>query len=175
MNRNDGARQFAVAMVLTAIAVGLLTGWANAQPTTQETVSDTEWRRQTEARLQQLEQENRELRKQVGTVAETQQAVMKDAESRGFLTIEGGQPRLTTPDFFDVNKYASEGDFPGSFRIPGTKTSFQIGGFVQVDAIFDSDRIGNTDSFVVNTIPTGDTGGGAGNTNFSVRQTRLFL
>jgi hypothetical protein len=71
-------------MVLTAIAVGLLTGWANAQPTTQETVSDTEWRRQTEARLQQLEQENRELRKQVGTVAETQQAVMKDAESRGF-------------------------------------------------------------------------------------------
>ena len=25
--------------------------------------------------------------------------------SRGILTIEGGQPRLTTPDFFDVNNY----------------------------------------------------------------------
>src|SRR6476661_1029778 len=176
MNRNDGARQFAVAMVLTAIAVGLLTGWANAQPTTQETVSDTEWRRQTEARLQQLEQENRELRKQVGTVAETQQAVMKDAESRGFLSLEGGQPRLTTPDFFDVNKFASEGDFPGSFLIPGTKTSFQIGGFVQLDTIFDTKPIGNEDAFVVNTIPTRGGGDeGSGDTNFSIRQTRLFL
>jgi DcaP outer membrane protein len=176
MNRHDGARQFAVGMVLTAIAVGLLTGWANAQPTTQETVSDTEWRRQTEARLQQLEQENRELRKQVGTVAETQQAVMKDAESRGFLTLEGGQPRLTTPDFFDVNKFASEGDFPGSFLIPGTKTSFQIGGFVQLDTIFDTKPIGNEDAFVVNTIPTRGGGDeGSGDTNFSIRQTRLFL
>ena len=74
---------------------------------------------------------------------------MKDAEARGVLTLEGGQPRLTTPDFFDMNKYAAEGDFPGSIRLPGTKTSFQIGGFVQLDAITDSDRIGNKDQFVV--------------------------
>src|SRR6266550_6478925 len=100
---------------------------------------------------------------------------MKDAESRGMLTLEGGQPRLTTPDFFDVNKYASEGDFPGSFLIPGTKTSFQIGGFVQFDAIFDGDRIDNKDAFVVSSIPTGGAKTGAGDTNFSIRQTRLFL
>jgi hypothetical protein len=164
-----------VALLLLALGVVPIRVWGQDQPTTQNAVGDAEWRRQIEARMQQLEQENAELRKQVGTVAETQQAVMKDAESRGILTLEGGQPRLTTPDFFDVNKYASEGDFPGSFRIPGTKTSFQIGGFVQLDTIFDSDRIGNEDAFVVNTIPTSGVGEAAGDTNFSIRQTRLFL
>src|SRR5437764_8186143 len=136
---------------------------------------DAAWRRQMDQRMQQLERENSELRKQVGDVAQTQAAVMKDAQSQGMLTLEGGQPRLTTPDFFDVNKFAAEGDFPGSVRIPGTKTSFQIGGYVQLDAIFDTDRIGNKDSFVVSSIPTGGEKTGAGSTNFSVRQTRLFL
>jgi hypothetical protein len=151
----------------------------NPQPATSPvgaSVDEAEWRRRMETRMQQMEQENAQLRKQVGDVSETQQAVMKDAQERGILTLEGGQPRLTTPDFFDVNKYVSEGDFPGSFLIPGTKTSFQIGGFVQLDAIFDGDAIGNDDAFVVSSIPTGGTGNlAAGNTNFSVRQTRLFL
>jgi hypothetical protein len=156
---------------------------AQEQPTTAGVTRDTTaspqdeaaWRQRMEARMQQLEQENARLREQVDDVAETQQAVMKDAQERGILSLEGGQPRLTTPDFFDINKYASEGDFPGSFRIPGTKTSFQIGGYVQLDAIFDGDRIGNDDAFVVSSIPTGETTLGAGNSNFSVRQTRLFL
>jgi hypothetical protein len=111
----------------------------------------------------------------VGQVRDTQQAVIKDAESRGLLSFESGGPRLTTPDFFDVNKYVSEGDFPGSFLIPGTKTSLQLGGFVQLDAIFDSDRIDNDDAFVVSAIPTGGEKTGAGNSNFNIRQTRLFL
>jgi hypothetical protein len=159
--------------ILFALPAGVR---AQNQPTTQGAgLDDAEWRRQTEARVQRLEDENAALRKQVGDVARTQQAVMQDAQSRGLLTVEGGQPRLTTPDFFDINKYAAEGDFPGSVRIPGTKTSFQIGGYVQADAIFDADRIGNKDAFVVSTIPTGGTKTGAGDTNFSIRQTRLFL
>jgi hypothetical protein len=136
---------------------------------------EAEWRRQMEARVRQLEQENVQLREQVGDVAKTQQSVMKDAQSRGLLTVEGGEPRLTTPDFSDVNKFAAQGDFPGSVKIPGTKTSFQIGGYVQLDAIFDADRIGNKDAFVVSSIPTGGEKTGAGSTNFSIRQTRLFL
>lgn len=126
-----------------------------------------------EARMQQLEQENRELRQRLGQVADTQQAVMKDAQERGLLTLEGGSPRLTTPETFDVKKYAAEGDFPGSIRIPGTSVSIQVGGFVQLDAITDSNAIGSKDSFVVSSIPTdAET---AGQTNFSVRQTRLFV
>ena len=174
MNREKWAKRLGTA---TLLMLSILPECSRAQvePTTRDSTADPDWRRQMERRMEQLEAENHELRQRVTTVAETQQAVMKDAQERGILSIEGGQPRLTTPDFFDVNKYASEGDFPGSFRIPGTKTSFQIGGFVQVDALFDADRIGDKDAFVVNTIPTGDTGGGSGNTNFSVRQTRLFL
>jgi hypothetical protein len=148
---------------------------AQGQPAAPAAADDAEWRRRVEARLQQLEQENAQLRSQVGEIANTQQAVMKDAESRGLLSVEGGLPRLTTPDFFDVNKYASEGDFPGSLRIPGTNTSVQIGGYVQLDSIFDADRIGNKDSFVVSSIPTGGEKTGSGSTNFSIRQTRIFL
>ena len=146
-----------------------------SQPAPQPAADEAEWRRQMESRLNQLERENAELRDQVGAVADTQRAVMRDAQSRGLLTVEGGEPRLTTPDFFDINKYAAEGNFPGSVRIPGTNTSFQIGGYVQADGIFDADRIGNKDAFVVSSIPTGGDKTGAGDTNFSIRQTRLFL
>jgi hypothetical protein len=167
-------------MIAVAAGTCLLTrtAFAQNQPATAPApaVSDAEWRRQMEARMAQLEAENTQLRTRVNDVSAVQKSVMEDAESRGVLSWTTGQPRLTTPDFFDVNKYASEGDFPGSFRIPGTKTSFQIGGYVQLDAIFDGDKIGNNDAFVVSSIPTdGDGNEGAGNTNFSVRQTRLFL
>jgi hypothetical protein len=161
--------------LLTAVFLLPLTNAAQGQPVP-GSPADAQWQREMEARMQRLEQENLELRKSLGQVAETQQAVIKDAQARGILTLEGGQPRLTTPDFFDVNKYVSEGDFPGSFLIPGTKTSLQLGGFVQLDAIFDGDRIGDKDAFVVSTIPTGSgSRAGAGDTNFNIRQTRLFL
>ena len=171
-------RYWHLTMIAVAAATALLTepAFAQDQPATVPAVDDAEWRRQMETRLGQLERENAALRAQVTDVSVTQQAVMKDAESRGVLSWSTGQPRLTTPDFFDVNKYAAEGDFPGSFKIPGTNTSFQIGGYVQLDAIFDGDKIGNNDAFVVSSIPTeGEGNAGAGNTNFSVRQSRLFL
>ena len=142
------------------------------------------WKRQTEQRLADLEKtltqkdaEIERLRHQVDNVAETQAAVRKDAETRGLWLPFSADPaaadETTTPPFFDVNKFAAKGDFPGSIRIPGSKTSVQIGGFAQVDSIFDFDRIGSPDSFVTNTIPTDIEG--AGQTNFSVRQTRLFI
>src|SRR5688500_11120815 len=111
-----GARQIGAALAV-ALALGAGAPAARAQDdpaAAQPSVTDAEWRRQMDARVQQLERENEALRKAVGEVRETQQAVIKDAESRGWLSLEAGQPRLTTPDFFDVNKYVSEGDFPGS-------------------------------------------------------------
>src|SRR3954471_4636560 len=134
--------------------------------------TDAEWRQQVESRMSQLEKENAELRKQVGAVSDTQQAALKDAEARGLISF-GTRPDQTTPDFFDLNKYTAKGDFPGSIRIPDTNISFQIGGFVQVDALSDFRRVGSRDSFIVRTIPTDASG--SGETNFSARQTRLFL
>src|SRR3954470_3107873 len=146
-----------VGALLLACPAGALAqanaGAPNA-PTTSPSDGSADWRQRTEARLQQLEKENAELRGKVDRVADTQAAVMKDAQERGFLTLQAGVPRLTTPDFFDVNKYSAQGDFPGSIRLGGTNTSFQIGGYVQLDTIVDSDRIGNKDSFVISSIPT---------------------
>jgi DcaP outer membrane protein len=172
MRHRQLTRWVSVAFVLASVSTGAR---GQTQPAAGGAVDDAEWRRQMEARLRQLEQENAQLKTQVGDVARRQDAAIKEAVDRGLATVEGGLPRLTTPDFFDVNKYAAEGDFPGSIRIPGTKTSFQIGGFVQLDTIFDADRIGNKDAFVVSSIPTGGEKTGAGDTNLSIRQTRLFL
>ena len=168
----SGARAAAILPALLAVFPAI--GAAQPQPATQSATGDddAEWRRQMEARMQQLERENRELRQQVGQVAETQQAVIRDAQQRGTFTLDR-RPEQTTPDFFDLNKYAAEGDFPGSIRLPGTSTSIQIGGFAQLDMIFDFDRIGSRDNFIPRTIPTDI--GGAGETNFSARQTRLFV
>src|SRR6185503_3901282 len=90
-----------------ALALAIMPCFAMGQdqPATRPAMTDAEWRREMESRMQQLEQENRELKQTVGQVAETQQAVMKDAQERGILTVEGGQPRLTQPDWFDINKY----------------------------------------------------------------------
>ena len=132
---------------------------------------DAAWRQQVERRMQALEQENASLRKQIGKVADTQQAVLNDAASRG-LTLSP-RPRRTTPPAFDTLKYVAEGDFPGSIAIPGTNISIQVGGFVQLDAIYDNNVIGSEDSFIVSSIPTiGET---AGHTSFSVRQSRIFV
>ena len=166
MRHRRATRWVSVAVVLAGVSAGAR---GQTQPAAGGAVDDAEWRRQMEARLRQLEQENAQLKTQVGDVARRQDAAIKEAVDRGLATVEGGLPRLTTPDFFDVNKYAAEGDFPGSVRIPGTKTSFQIGGFVQLDAIVDSDRIGNKDAFVVSSIPTGDGTGGGDRTGAGTR------
>jgi len=167
------AKAIGVFIVATECAATNL--FAQATPTNQQAASDAEWKQRMESRMEALEAENKDLRQHVRQVNDTQQAVMKDAQSRGWLTLEGGEPRLTTPDFFDVNKYSAVGDFPGSVRVAGTNTSFQLGGYVQLDAIVDSDRISSRDNFVVNTIQTGGAKTGAGTTNLSVRQSRLFL
>src|SRR6185436_12491012 len=85
----------------------------------------------------------------------------------------GPRKGQVTPPEFDTLKYVAEGDFPGSISIPGTNISIQIGGFVQLDAITDSNTIGSKDSFIVSSIPTVNES--AGQTNFSARQTRLFI
>jgi hypothetical protein len=126
-----------------------------------------------EQRMEALERENVSLRQEVGRVSQTKQAVMDDAARQGELFTLSPRPVQTIPDTFDVHKYVAEGNFPGSIVIPGTNISLQVGGFVQLDAITDTNRIGSKDSFVVSSIPT--SGEAAGQTNFSIRQTRLFV
>ncbi len=89
------------------------------------------------------------------------------------LFVPDSSTEQITPPSFDTNKFIAEGNFPGSIFFPSTKTTLQVGGFVQLDAITDNNNIGSKDSFIVSSIPTGPQS--AGQTTFSVRQTRLFF
>ena len=54
------------------------------------------------------------------------------------------------PEAADV---VSVGEFPGSFRIPGTDAALKIGGQVRVTAVESLDAIGTDDRFVTSSIP----------------------
>ena len=54
------------------------------------------------------------------------------------------------PEAADV---VSVGDFPGSFRIPGTDAALKIGGRVQMTLVHSFDAIGTDDRFVTSSIP----------------------
>ncbi len=70
----------------------------------------------------------------------------------------------------------AESDWPGSFSLFGSKTRFAIGGFAQLDVIYDDNAIGAPCQFITATIPTdGGTpaGGSEGRTSFCVNTSRL--
>jgi hypothetical protein len=175
MRKQTGGRRGRAVYLAAIVAAGVIStaAWGQ-QDAAKSAADDAAWRRQIEERMQALEKENADLRRELGRVAETRAAVAKDAALRErWLSIDPRAGDSVTPKDFDTRKYIAEGDFPGSIRIPGTNVSLQVGGFVQVDAITDSNAIGSKDSFIVSSIPT--SGATAGQTNFSVRQTRLFI
>ncbi len=64
--------------------------------------------------------------------------------------------------------------YHGFFRLPGTQTILKIGGYFKTDFIYDLKPAGNTDSFIVSSIPI-PTVVGVNNATVSVRPTRLSL
>jgi hypothetical protein len=53
----------------------------------------------------------------------------------------------------EADALVSAGDFPGSFRIPGTDAALKIGGQVRVTLVESFDAIGTDDRFVTSSIP----------------------
>ena len=64
--------------------------------------------------------------------------------------------------------------YHGFFKLPGTQTILKIGGYFKTDFIYDLKPAGNTDSFIVSSIPI-PTVVGVNNATVSVRPTRLSL
>ena len=63
----------------------------------------------------------------------------------------------------EADTVVSAGDFPGSFRIPGTDAALKIGGQVRVTLVESFDAIGTADRFVTSSIPVrGTAEAGAG-------------
>jgi len=66
------------------------------------------------------------------------------------------------------------GDFPGSYKLPGSNTSFKVGGYVKLDAIYDIDQKGGDASGGVTTVPDNTTVDlNTGHFQMSTRQTRV--
>lgn len=71
----------------------------------------------------------------------------------------------------------TSGVFPKSILIPGTETSFSIGGYLKADFIQDFDAMGNADQFKVASIPIDGSAAAAGGpqTTIHARESRLNL
>lgn len=67
----------------------------------------------------------------------------------------------------------SAGSTPGRYKLPGTETEVEIGGYVKTDFIFDTDEKSG-DLFVTENITTSDAGDDAG-FDAHARQSRLFV
>jgi hypothetical protein len=87
------------------------------------------------------------------------------------VLVPSAQPLPSYVTEQEANTFVTAGSFPGSYKIPGTNTSFRWGGLVHLDAMYDFDPIVSTDDFVTSTIPVpGEQGQ---NANFTARWTRL--
>jgi hypothetical protein len=64
-------------------------------------------------------------------------------------------------------------NFPGFFRLPGTRTFLKIGGYFKTDFIYDGKPAGNPESFIPSSFPVGQPG--VNNTIVSIRPTRMNL
>ena len=75
---------------------------------------------------------------------------------------------------FPDEAIVTTGEFDGSIRIPGTKVSVRIGGFVRADVIHDIDSLGFADVVSHPTIPLDDSpASGRSQTRFSARNSRI--
>lgn len=107
-----------------------------------------------------------ERRTQAPTAPDTpaQQAKIESLE-RKVGDLERAQEETKT-------RTVTAGDFPGSFKLPGTDLSVKIGGYVKADLIHDFDDIGSEDLFVTSTINTSGNKR-QGRTRLHARQSRL--
>ncbi len=107
---------------------------------------------------------------QPGAVADITDAdglVVQPSQFRIGDMAKGGPPE----EYFAPAQAVTAGDFPGSIKLPGTDTSFKIGGYAKLDVIHDFDDIGSEDLFVTSAINVD--GDRNGRTRLHARQSRL--
>ncbi|MEN8259512.1 MAG: DcaP family trimeric outer membrane transporter [Pseudomonadota bacterium] len=82
----------------------------------------------------------------------------------------------------DQPKPVTVGDIKGAYKIPGTDTSLAVGGYVKLDAIYNSVSVGgsggsnNADYFLVaSSIPVGDRDAEDDQVTFHARESRFWL
>jgi hypothetical protein len=111
-----------------------------------------------DANLEQLRAQMLEMQRQIERLERQQvEGQQQEAEARETL----------------ASNVVTGGDTPGSFKVPGTDTSVQIGGYIKFDAIYDLDQdLG--DSLFVEGIDTSDSSS-KGSFRAHARQSRLVV
>jgi len=172
--RNQPRGRWQGRLVAAATLVALLVSAAAVSATEPVSIDDPqELKRIIESQQRRLDAQQQELdaqRVMLHGLLERVEA-LSPGESAG-----AGQPisEATTPQ--PTAAQAAEPDWPGSFSLFGAKTRLAVGGYAQLDLIYDSDAIGSPCQFITGTIPTdgGTMAGGAdGRTSFCVNTSRL--
>ncbi len=150
-------------------------------PTTRELAQQIEAQKQQLAELVRLIEAQRALLEEQATTIMDQQAALEQQTRRAqeleaaLLQVQNSVnalqnvPEQTTLDAAleerlkalesqverapDRSEVVSAGDFPGSFRIPGSDAAVKIGGQVRVSLVQNLDAIGTDDRFVTSAIP----------------------
>ncbi len=128
--------------------------------------------RALDARIKDLESANKLSLDRLAVVeAQKKQELSTSLEER-LKKLEAEVRKL--PEAEDV---VSVGEFPGSFRIPGTDAALKVGGQVRVAAVFSLDAIGTDDRFVTSSIPVegSEAAGKGARTTLSAAASRFNL
>lgn len=91
---------------------------------------------------------------------------------------DAAPPRRTDTHIERRDRAQADEAWEGSFPLPGLYTRAKIGGFVELNAIHDTDAIGTPTQFVTAAIRTGNAStaqGADGRTSFSVQASRLYV
>jgi len=146
----------------------------------------------TQQLLQIIEQQQQRLDAQAAQLAAQQEALQKlhtvveELKNRGTAgsvpqaAVAGatGGASLKAPDNYKTAGAAKKEEWPGFYAVPGTNTQFKVGGYVELDAIYDNHDVATPAAFVTSAIPTHRSGAAKaenGQTNFSVQATRFSL
>jgi archaellum component FlaC len=128
--------------------------------------------RALDARIKDLESANKLSLDRLAVVESQKKADLSPALEERLNKLEAEVRKL--PEAEDV---VSVGEFPGSFRIPGSDAALKIGGQVRVTAVFSLDAIGTDDRFVTSSIPVegSEAAGKGARTTLSAAASRFNL
>ncbi len=131
-------------------------------------------------RLEALEQSDQELRHQLqqareqAATVQAEDAAEKPASVEGNLLAAAEAPAPPPDDATGnlLDDVVVRGDFPRSFKIPGTDISLQVDGYVKFDFVYDDGVVLSGTRLFPDTIRNDD---GDGVTRFSAEQSRVSL
>jgi hypothetical protein len=155
------------AVVVAPLSLSLFSGPASAQqlPELRQQIQDLQ------KQLQDLTAKQEELNKKLEAEQQSQVSEQQKLQAKQ-QELEKQQAEAKQQQAQSAG--VSSGDFPGSFKLPGTDTSLRIGGYTKLDVIYDV-KASQGDSVSFSSIPLDGTAAARrqGTTRLDARQSRI--